>query len=170
MVSMTLTPPSWAVQVPVRSVPQRRSGASGMIVPSWLRGPRGLPLRLGARRPCSRIKRSTRARLVRIPRWRSFAHTLRYPSPKNAVAVSTRRICSTSSASLCLPTGPRAGRGSGGGLFSVCLDQYTLERATPATRHTDFSATTCFREIDTLRLTSSISLALKGRVSSRTPG
>jgi hypothetical protein len=44
------------------------------------------------------------------------------------VAARTWRICATNSASLCWPTGPRAARGSGAGVFSVCRDQYTLER------------------------------------------
>ena len=43
------------------------SWASGMIVPSWLRGPRGQPTRLAADRPLSRIRRRTRSLEVRRP-------------------------------------------------------------------------------------------------------
>ena len=59
------------------SVPHIASMASGMIVPSWLRGPRGRPARVGADNPFSRISRRTRSFEVRSPAWRSRAHTLR---------------------------------------------------------------------------------------------
>ena len=63
------------------SVPHIASMTSGIIVPSWLRGPRGLPARVAAARPFLRISRRTRSFEVRNPAWRSRAHTLRYPSP-----------------------------------------------------------------------------------------
>jgi hypothetical protein len=50
---------------------------SGMIVPSWARGPRGRPGRFAAWRPFSRIRRRTRSFDVRRPAWRSRAQTLR---------------------------------------------------------------------------------------------
>ena len=50
------------------------------------------PAREGASRSFSRISRSTRRREVRIPPWRSLAHTLRWPSPWNGLAASTARI------------------------------------------------------------------------------
>src|SRR5690242_7201245 len=46
------------VIVVVRSVPQIVSTVAGMMVPSWLRGPRGAPTRDGASRSCCRISRS----------------------------------------------------------------------------------------------------------------
>ena len=49
------------------SVPHRVSMVAGMIVPSWLRGPRGGPVRDGASRSCSRISRNTRRSEVRMP-------------------------------------------------------------------------------------------------------
>src|SRR3954471_4738464 len=63
--------------VVVRSVPHIVSAASGMMVPSWLRGPRGAPTRVGARRSCSRMSRSTRRLDVRRPATRSRAQTFR---------------------------------------------------------------------------------------------
>jgi hypothetical protein len=90
----------------VRSVPHITSTASGMMVPSWLLGPRGAPAREGASRSCSRISRSTRRFEVRTPPWRSRAQTLRWPSPWNGLATSTPRIASTSAASGIGPTGP----------------------------------------------------------------
>jgi hypothetical protein len=59
------------------SVPHIVSMVSGMIVPSWLRGPRGRPGRFAAWRPFSRIRRRTRSFDVRRPAWRSRAQTLR---------------------------------------------------------------------------------------------
>lgn len=53
------------------------SMASGMIVPPWLRGPRGPPTRVAADRPFSRIRRRTRSLEVRRPARRSRARTLR---------------------------------------------------------------------------------------------
>jgi hypothetical protein len=53
------------------------STASGMIVPSWLRGPRGRPVRVDAAKPFSRIRRRTRSFEVRKPAWRSRAQTFR---------------------------------------------------------------------------------------------
>ena len=93
------------VIVAVRSVPHIVSIASGMMVPSWLRGPRGAPAREGASRPCSRISRSTRRLEVRVPPWRNLAHTLRWPSPWKGLAASTARIASSRSASGIGPTG-----------------------------------------------------------------
>ena len=61
----------------VRSAPHLRSIRSVVIVPSWALGPRGRPARCGASRPCTRIRRSTRRRLVRMPLKRSRAHSLR---------------------------------------------------------------------------------------------
>ena len=69
------------VQVVVRSVPHIVSTVSGMMVPAWLRGPRGEPAREGASRPCAPISRSTRRFELRMPPWRSLAQTLRWPSP-----------------------------------------------------------------------------------------
>jgi hypothetical protein len=82
------------------------STVSGMIVPSWVRGPRGAPVREGASRPFSPIRRNTRRLEVRVPPWRNLAHTLRWPSPWNGLAASTARIASRSSASGIGPTGP----------------------------------------------------------------
>ena len=59
--------------VVVRPVPHIVSAASGMMVPSWLRGPRCAPTRVGARRSCSRMSRSTRRLDVRRPATRSRA-------------------------------------------------------------------------------------------------
>jgi hypothetical protein len=104
------------VIVVVRSVPHMVSIIPGMMVPSWLRGPRGAPVREGASRPCSRISRRTRRREVRTPPWRNLAHTLRWPSPWNGLAASTARIASRSSASGIGPTGPgRRGAAARGG-------------------------------------------------------
>ena len=69
------------VMVVVGSVPQITSTASGMMVPSWLRGPRAGPARVGAGRSCSRVGRSTRRLEVRSPAWRSLAQTFLCPSP-----------------------------------------------------------------------------------------
>jgi hypothetical protein len=55
------------VNVVVRSVPHMVSMVSGMMVPSWFRGPRGEPTRPGANRSFSRIRRSTRRNEVRVP-------------------------------------------------------------------------------------------------------
>jgi hypothetical protein len=106
--SMATNTAAWPspVQVVVRSVPQRVSTVSGMMVPSWLRGPRGEPTRDGASRPCSRISRSTRRFEVRTPPWRSLAQTFRWPSPWKGLAASTPRIASTKAASGMAPIGP----------------------------------------------------------------
>ena len=53
---------------------------SGIMVPSWLRGPRGAPTREGASRSCSRISRRTRRRRAH-PGLRNRAQSLRWPSP-----------------------------------------------------------------------------------------
>ena len=50
-----------------RSVPHIASTVSGMMVPSWLRGPRGEPTRVGASKLFCRISRSTRRIDVRVP-------------------------------------------------------------------------------------------------------
>jgi hypothetical protein len=63
--------------VVVMSVPHILSTASGMMVPSWLRGPRGSPTRPGASRAFSRISRSTRRSELRMPAIRSRAQTFR---------------------------------------------------------------------------------------------
>ncbi len=55
------------VQAVVRSVPRITSTASGTMVPSWARGPRGDPVREGASRSCSPVSRSTRRFEVRTP-------------------------------------------------------------------------------------------------------
>jgi hypothetical protein len=55
------------VIVVVRSVPHIASTVSGMMVPSWLRGPRGEPTRVGASKLFCRISRSTRRNEVRVP-------------------------------------------------------------------------------------------------------
>src|SRR5690349_22505167 len=55
------------VMVVVRSVPHIVSTVFGMMVPSWLRGPRGDPTRDGASRSLSRISRNTRRFEVRTP-------------------------------------------------------------------------------------------------------
>src|SRR5689334_25026189 len=65
------------VMVVVKSVPHIVSTVSGMMVPSWLRGPRCDPARDGASRSCSRMSRSTRRFEVRTPARRSLAQTLR---------------------------------------------------------------------------------------------
>src|SRR5438477_9609541 len=70
-----------------------------MMVPSWLRGPRGEPTRLGASRLFCRISRSTRRNDVRIPAYRNRAQTLRCPSPWNGLAASTPWIAAVSASS-----------------------------------------------------------------------
>ena len=102
----TATCPSPVIVV-VRSVPHIVSTVSGMIVPSWLRGPRGAPTREGASRPFSRISRRTRRSEVRIPLMRSRAQTFRCPSPWKGLAASTARIASSKAASGIGPAGPR---------------------------------------------------------------
>ena len=72
------------VTVVVRSVPHIVSIVSGMIVPSWLRGPRGAPTRAGASRSCSRISRRTRRLEVRMP-------AMAQPRPHLAVALAVER-------------------------------------------------------------------------------
>jgi len=63
----THTQPSCRVQAMVASVPHRRLGPVGMIVPSWARS-RRLPLiRCGANRPAWRISRNTRFPPTRMP-------------------------------------------------------------------------------------------------------
>ena len=74
--SMAMNTAAWPspVAVVVRSVPQRVSTVSGMMVPSWPRGLRGKPTRDGASRPCAPISRSTRLLEVRtLARSRSEA-------------------------------------------------------------------------------------------------
>jgi hypothetical protein len=66
----TATWPSPVIVV-VRSVPHIVSTVSGMMVPSWLRGPRGDPTRDGASRSFSRMSRSTRRFEVRTRAMRS---------------------------------------------------------------------------------------------------
>ncbi len=73
----TATSPCSTVNAAVMSVPHILSMVSGMIVPSWLRGPRGEPVRVAADRPFSRMSRRTRSLEVRRPWWRSRAQTLR---------------------------------------------------------------------------------------------
>src|SRR3954462_10848335 len=96
------------VIVVVRSVPHIASSLSGMIVPSWLRGPRGEPTRVGASRLFCRISRSTRRNEVRVPACRNRAQTLRCPSPWNGLAESTPRIAVVSASSDIAPADPRA--------------------------------------------------------------
>ena len=91
MATNTATCPS-AVQVVVRSVPHIVSTLSGMMVLSWLRGPRGAPTRVGASRSWARIRRSTRRLEVRTPFMRSRAQTLRWPSPWKGLPVRMARI------------------------------------------------------------------------------
>src|SRR4051794_26378204 len=62
------------MMVVVRSVPHIVSTVAGMMVPSWLRGPRGAPTREGASRLFARMSRSTRRLDVRRPATRSRAH------------------------------------------------------------------------------------------------
>ena len=115
--SMAMNTAAWPspVQVVVRSVPQSVSTVSGMMVPSWLRGPRGEPTRAGASSPCAPISRSTRRLEVRSPAWRSLAQTFLCPSPWNGLAARTPRIASSSAASAIAPTGPGRRGGSVGG-------------------------------------------------------
>jgi hypothetical protein len=61
--------------------PQQVLTLSGMMVPSCVRGPRGVPTRVGASRLFSRMSRSTRRLNVRRPLMRSLAQTFRCPSP-----------------------------------------------------------------------------------------
>jgi Arabinose-binding domain of AraC transcription regulator, N-term len=53
------------------------STASGMMVPSWLRGPRGVPTRVGSSRWFARMSCSTWCLDVRTPATRSLAQTFR---------------------------------------------------------------------------------------------
>ena len=128
----TATWPS-SVQVVVMSVPHIVSTWSGMIVPSWLRGPRGEPARAGASRSCWPISRSTRRNDVRTPRRRSRAQTLRCPSPWKGLSASTARIATTSSASGIGPAGPRR---RGGSDASGCRYRYRVARESRQTRQT----------------------------------
>ena len=64
------------VNVVVRSVPHMVSTVSGMMVPSWFRGPRGEPTRRGVSKSFSRLNRSTRRNEVRVPACRNRAQTL----------------------------------------------------------------------------------------------
>ena len=73
----TVALPSRVVRQAVASVPHISSGRSVVIVPSWLRGPRRRPTRVGASSPASRISRSTRPLEVRTPDRRSRAQALR---------------------------------------------------------------------------------------------
>src|SRR4051794_25005624 len=82
------------------------STRSVVIVPSWALEPRGRPARWCASRPCSRITRRTRRRLVRIPAKRSRAHSLRWPSPWKGLAVRSFLISPTKSSSNIAPSGP----------------------------------------------------------------
>ena len=66
------------------SVPHMASTVSGMIVPSWLRGPRGRPDRVAAARPFSRISRRTRSFEVRRP-------PCAQPRPDLAIALAMKR-------------------------------------------------------------------------------
>src|SRR4051812_39023100 len=135
-----------------------------MIVPSWLRGPRGAPVRDGASRSASRISRSTRRREVRTPPWRRRAQTLRWPSPWKGLAASTARIASSSSASGIGPAGPgRRGAAARGG----SRWRQTVERATPQTRQTRASPYGPPTDSEVVRLIASTSFGPKG---GRPPG
>ena len=85
---MAMNTATWrsSMIVVVRSVPHIVSTVSGMMVPSWLRGPRGVPTRNGASRSFSRMSRSTRRFEVRTPAMRSRAQTL-------AVPLAVERAC-----------------------------------------------------------------------------
>jgi hypothetical protein len=116
--SMAMNTATWPspMIVVVRSVPHIVSTVSGMMVPSWLRGPRGVPTRDGASRSFSRMSRSTRRFEVRTPAMRSRAQILRCPSPWNGLAATTARIAASRAASDIDPTGPgRRGGCSGCG-------------------------------------------------------
>src|SRR5215204_405526 len=122
------------VIVVVRSVPHIASTVSGMMVPSWLRGPRGEPTRVGASSPCTRISRSTRRLEVRSPAWRSLAQTFLCPSPWKGLAARTPRIA----ASRALVHG--GGRAGSGGPFrsaSGDADGDRLGGADHAVEHPD---------------------------------
>src|SRR5712671_1819988 len=62
------------VIVVVRSVPHIASTVSGMMVPSWLRGPRGEPTRVGASKLFCRISRNTRRIDVRVTEAACWSH------------------------------------------------------------------------------------------------
>src|SRR3954468_21480881 len=104
-----------------------------MMVPSWLRGPRGEPTRVGASRLLCRISRSTRRNEVRVPAWRNLAQTLRCPSPWNGLAASTPRIAVVSASSDIAPSGPRRCAIGGGEVEGW---QYPPEGASRHTRQT----------------------------------
>jgi len=89
MAMNTATWPSPVIVV-VRSVPHIVSTVAGMMVPSWLHGPRGDPTREGASRSFSRISRSTRRFEVRTPATRSRAQPPGH-SPGVAVPLAVER-------------------------------------------------------------------------------
>ena len=96
------------VNVAVRSVPHIVSTVSGMMVPSWLRGPRGEPTR--ARRQQVVLAHQPKHPAQRGPdaAQRNRAQTLRWPSPWNGLAASTARIA----AAAPHPTSARSVRGA----------------------------------------------------------
>src|SRR5215213_1651909 len=102
-----------------------------MMVPSWLRGPRGEPARVGASRLFCRISRSTRRNEVRVLAWRNRAQTLRCPSPWNGLAASTPWIAVVSASSDIAPSGPRRFAVGGADRW-----RYIPERASRHTRQT----------------------------------
>src|SRR3954451_16644394 len=102
-----------------------------MMLPSWLRGPRGEPARVGASRSFCRISGSTRRNEVRVPAYRNRAQTFRCPSPWNGLAASTPWIALVSASSDIAPSGPhRCAAGA------ADRRRYTPERASRHTRQT----------------------------------
>jgi hypothetical protein len=99
----------------VASVPHITSGRLVEIVPSWLRGPRDGPCRVGASSAFSRISRNVRRRVVCTPRRRSRAWTLRWPSPRMpctfSASASTSRTWPSKASSDSAVRGPGLLRG-----------------------------------------------------------
>src|SRR3954471_16637790 len=107
--------------------------------PSCRRRLRRRTLGVGASSPCSRIRRSTRLRLVPTPRNLSRAVSFLWPSPTNGDSAISRRIPCSSSRSGSAPTGPGRRRWMGA-VGSETLRRRRCSHAadldTPATRQT----------------------------------
>ena len=113
----------------VASVPHRRLGPSGMIVPSWARSRRRPRTRWGANSPLIRIRRNTRLPPTPMPcSRRSRALTLRYPSPANGESVITCGSCHQ------LVVGD-VGDGAGPAAQGIATETTVIHRRTGRSQH-----------------------------------
>jgi hypothetical protein len=138
-IANTAQRPSWRVHAAVGSVAHSSSGVSVVIRPVCRRLERLRTCGVGASRPASRISRSTRLRLVQMPRSRSRAVIFLWPSPTNGDSAISRRIAARSSGSGIAPTGPerrRAHRAPGSERLRRRRCSHAADLETPATRHT----------------------------------